>query len=302
MSGIPINYSNSIGIGCGLYDAIQTRLGLNRPALNTFNSYIRNFASGVITAGATWGIPIYLNKERVGYPYMAYINPTLRWRMVASMVVNGGSFLRYGSATCYHVIKGENSKAKDHFKTACKFFWRVGLDASLLNFAPVKALEYAMIAEAVANVCIPSFLRNGLVFISRFIDNRIIGSTSDERNRQQEDFNQVSLNLLPNILPAYVGSEEDSSDEEGPLNNGNSNGSGITHLTSTFLRSIGGLWRLNSDGTYSKVNGRVTTAQAAGLYTRTTYTRHPFDNNGYLSTPKPYDTFRPFNPSTWFSE
>jgi len=180
MSGVPIGYSTAVGMGSGCYDAVQTRLGANRPDLSSLSSFARAFTSRILTAGAVWGIPIYLKGKKIGYPYMSYINPTLRWRMVASIVVNGGSALRYGSASCYHAYKREDTEAKDHFKTACKFFWRLGLDASLLHFAPVKALEYAMIAEAVANFCMPNMLRNKLKEFNTFIDNKIIGKTSKE--------------------------------------------------------------------------------------------------------------------------
>ncbi len=180
MTGLAVKYSTSFGMGCGLNDLVDSSFS-SIAGKHWFTKGLSGLGSRVITAGVTYGLPIFLSEN--GYldrfAVLNYFNPILRNRMVVSVVGNTTQTAWHLAASLgAKVIDGDNRLAKNHFKAALKFGWRAAVDGSLLIYgSPV--LKAVALGEGVLNALFPSQLRNGLNFITNFIDNRIIGQTEE---------------------------------------------------------------------------------------------------------------------------
>lgn len=174
-----IKYSTSIGIGCGIYDALQSSLGLDGQSQSWYGKGARFVANRVIAAGCVFAVPAYLETITNGVRAIEYLNPTLRNRMRLSILYNGANTVGHCAAGAYHLFKGNYDKSANDFKKACKFGWRAGLDAALLYYAPFGFLREISYLEGIANAFIPQKLREGLNFLTGLIDDRIIEKTDE---------------------------------------------------------------------------------------------------------------------------
>jgi len=198
---VALGYSTSIGMGCGLFDALETRFGLAEDSQNKYVNGAKAVARRALATSAVYAAPAFLPLVSSRFSPLTYL--TFQTRTLLSSRYNGVNAIGHGVAAAYHAIKGDYGEFRNSTKTALKFGWRAGLDLALYSSCPVN-LMYPAIAEGALNALMPVQLRNGINRITRFIDDKIIGKPEGEQAQRDEDQRQQA------IVPALQGVRVDA--------------------------------------------------------------------------------------------